>query len=219
MWTTEKTLFKRPNFDKLVEYGFVKDEKCYVYAENIVYDFLLQIFVSVDGVLTVKVFDPVIDEEYTPIHSADAVGAFVGAVRSAVEDVVGKVVDSCFDVALHSQTGLDIMDYIQKTYAVDPEHLFDDLPSCAVFRKEKSRRWFAILQTIDYRKTGIERDGKVEILNVKDTPENVQKYVDKISCFPGYHMNKKHWLTIPLDGRLPVEEIVKHLDVSYNVVK
>lgn len=35
---------------------------------------------------------------------------------------------------------------------------------------------------------------------------------------PGYHMNKKHWNTITLDGSLPDEEILTMIDDSYDLV-
>ena len=38
------------------------------------------------------------------------------------------------------------------------------------------------------------------------------------SVQPGYHMNKKHWNTITLDGSLPDEEIFAMIDDSYNLV-
>lgn len=33
--------------------------------------------------------------------------------------------------------------------------------------------------------------------------------------FPGYHMNKKHWFTVLLDGSVPDDEICRLLDESY----
>jgi predicted DNA-binding protein (MmcQ/YjbR family) len=35
---------------------------------------------------------------------------------------------------------------------------------------------------------------------------------------PGYHMNKKHWNTITLDGSIPDDEILAMIDDSYNLV-
>jgi predicted DNA-binding protein (MmcQ/YjbR family) len=35
---------------------------------------------------------------------------------------------------------------------------------------------------------------------------------------PGYHMNKKHWNTITLDGSIPDDEILSMIDDSYNLV-
>lgn len=35
---------------------------------------------------------------------------------------------------------------------------------------------------------------------------------------PGYHMNKKHWNTITLDGTIPDDEILEMIDDSYDLV-
>jgi predicted DNA-binding protein (MmcQ/YjbR family) len=38
------------------------------------------------------------------------------------------------------------------------------------------------------------------------------------SVTPGYHMNKKHWNTINLDGTVPDKEVFSWIDNSYNLV-
>lgn len=35
---------------------------------------------------------------------------------------------------------------------------------------------------------------------------------------PGYHMNKKHWNSVIVDGSIPDKEILKLIDDSYNLV-
>ncbi|MDH3382338.1 MAG: MmcQ/YjbR family DNA-binding protein, partial [Flavobacteriaceae bacterium] len=40
-------------------------------------------------------------------------------------------------------------------------------------------------------------------LNIKCTPENVIEYIEEFdSVLPGYHMNKKYWVTILIDGTI-----------------
>ncbi|MBW1841765.1 MAG: MmcQ/YjbR family DNA-binding protein [Deltaproteobacteria bacterium] len=38
------------------------------------------------------------------------------------------------------------------------------------------------------------------------------------AVLPGYHMNKKHWNTVVLDGSMPDEEILSMIDDSYDLV-
>jgi predicted DNA-binding protein (MmcQ/YjbR family) len=38
------------------------------------------------------------------------------------------------------------------------------------------------------------------------------------SVTPGYHMNKKHWNTVQLDGSIPDKEIFSWIDHSYNLI-
>jgi predicted DNA-binding protein (MmcQ/YjbR family) len=35
---------------------------------------------------------------------------------------------------------------------------------------------------------------------------------------PGYHMNKRHWNTVTVDGSIPDEEIYEMIDNSYDLV-
>ena len=55
--------------------------------------------------------------------------------------------------------------------------------------------------------------------NVKCDPEEAirlrEEYPDAV--LPGYHMNKKHWNTIMVDGRLSKKQILKMLDDSYKL--
>lgn len=39
------------------------------------------------------------------------------------------------------------------------------------------------------------------------------------AILPGYHMNKKHWNTVVLDGSLPKSLILEMIDHSYSLVR
>ncbi len=38
------------------------------------------------------------------------------------------------------------------------------------------------------------------------------------SVIPGYHMNKKHWNTVLLDGSVPDKEVFSWIDHSYDLI-
>ncbi len=44
----------------------------------------------------------------------------------------------------------------------------------------------------------------------------LRKQYDAIK--PGYHLNKKHWITITLDGSVPDDELRSMMDESYELV-
>ena len=44
----------------------------------------------------------------------------------------------------------------------------------------------------------------------------LRKQFDAIK--PGYHLNKKHWITVTLDGSVPDDEIQRMIDDSYTLV-
>lgn len=55
--------------------------------------------------------------------------------------------------------------------------------------------------------------------NVKCNPEKALELREIYTAIiPGYHMNKKHWNTIFIDGTLPAAVIMQQVDESYNLV-
>jgi predicted DNA-binding protein (MmcQ/YjbR family) len=63
------------------------------------------------------------------------------------------------------------------------------------------------------------RTGKEGRMNLKCDPEEALMLRDVFDAvLPGYHMNKKHWNTIVLDGSIIVGEIERMIDRSYGLV-
>jgi predicted DNA-binding protein (MmcQ/YjbR family) len=72
-------------------------------------------------------------------------------------------------------------------------------------------------------------DGKIFLLmrltarplaiNLKCDPLEAIELRDRYeSVLPGYHMNKKHWNTVVLDGSIPRKEVLAMIDHSYDEV-
>jgi len=56
-------------------------------------------------------------------------------------------------------------------------------------------------------------------INLKCEPERAIELREQYpSVEPGYHMNKKHWNTVTLDGSIPPKEIFAMIDHSYDLV-
>jgi predicted DNA-binding protein (MmcQ/YjbR family) len=56
-------------------------------------------------------------------------------------------------------------------------------------------------------------------VNLKCDPEHALDLRDRYEeVQPGYHMNKKHWNTIELGGRIPDAELRRMIDHSYELV-
>ena len=59
-----------------------------------------------------------------------------------------------------------------------------------------------------------------ESINLKCDPEKAILLREEYSCvLPGYHMNKKHWNTILMDGSVPDRLIREWIDDSYRLVR
>ena len=113
----------------------------------------------------------------------------------------------------------ELKKHIFDTYSVEPDHPFkmDDV-SC-VFRHTDNRKWFALTMNIPYRTLGIQRDGNVDILNIKCDPILIGSLRGRPGFRTAYHMNKDKWITILLDGSAAQEDIIPLLTMSYDLTK
>ncbi len=56
-------------------------------------------------------------------------------------------------------------------------------------------------------------------INLKCEPEKAVELREEYeSVQPGYHMNKKHWITIIIDETVPTRNLFEWIDDSYNLV-
>ncbi|MGA7160320.1 MAG: MmcQ/YjbR family DNA-binding protein [Bacteroidota bacterium] len=56
-------------------------------------------------------------------------------------------------------------------------------------------------------------------VNLKCDPERAIELRERyIAVVPGYHMNKKHWITVSLDGTVSSREVFEMIDHSYDLV-
>ena len=55
--------------------------------------------------------------------------------------------------------------------------------------------------------------------NVKCDPEKAIELREEFAAvLPGYHMNKKYWNTIIIDGSLPADKLREFVDESYHLI-
>jgi predicted DNA-binding protein (MmcQ/YjbR family) len=56
-------------------------------------------------------------------------------------------------------------------------------------------------------------------INLKCDPEKAVELRESFSSvIPGYHMNKKHWNTVQMDGDVPSALVLELIDHSYELV-
>jgi len=64
--------------------------------------------------------------------------------------------------------------------------------------------------------TGIEL---FQSINLKCNPENAQDLRERYhAVLPGYHMNKKHWNTVIMDGSIHDKILLEWIEDSYDLV-
>lgn len=113
-----------------------------------------------------------------------------------------------------------VVSYIRETYGAEPEFLWAKTPNNAVFRHPDNRKWFAaLLMETPGRRLGLASDGPVDILDLKCDPRLTGSLLESGRCLPGYHMNKEHWITVLLDGSVPLPEVFSLIGMSYEITR
>ena len=106
--------------------------------------------------------------------------------------------------------------YIKKKYGVSPEYLWKRYPDYAVFRHEDNNKWFALTAGVSGTKLGMAGDALVDVINLKiDDLFFRDMLIREEGIFPGYHMNKQHWISVLLDGTVSERQIYDLIDMSY----
>ncbi|SEH94733.1 yjbr [Akkermansia glycaniphila] len=139
-------------------------------------------------------------------------------LRKEFEEELWHVAECCFepDVFKHELTKR-LIAYVQASYGDDLEYLWRRSPESAVVRRRDSRKWYAVFLMVPRLKLGGDSGEPVEVLNLRLDPCELERYVDGVSRFPAYHMNKKSWVSLCLDGSVPFEELAERLDASYRL--
>ena len=116
-------------------------------------------------------------------------------------------------------TRAELVAYLTDTYSVDGEYLFARYPSFLVFRHAGNRKWFAVIMDIPGKNLGLSGDGEISVVNLKCDTRLIGSFREEPGIFPGWHMNKAHWLTVALDGTVEDEKIRFLADMSYELTK
>lgn len=220
--TLESDLFKhfKPNYTKLKNYGFTKEKDTYIYHSLLMDgDFDACISVSKDGVVSGKIMDTELEEEYV-LFRTHTRNEFAAQVRSEYLDLLEDIAKQCFYPVLYNSKQADtLMKYVAKKYGDEPDNPFRKIDAC-VIRNHDSKKWYGLIMevtrgTLNHN----EDDTKVEILNIKVSEETEKKCLKKKDVYPAYHMKKKQWISIVLDGAVRDDEIQEWIDESYDFAR
>lgn len=112
-----------------------------------------------------------------------------------------------------------IFSYVSEQYGTEPEYLWAKTPDAAVIRHNGNRKWYGIIMNVPRKTLGLSGDEHIDILNVKCTPAVREILTGEGKAFSAYHMNKQHWISLPLDGSLELETIFSLIDESYQLTE
>lgn len=208
----DKNIF---NSKLAIAYGFSKVGDYYILQSDIdMENFNVIIKIGKDS-FEANVIELPFNEEYILFNVLDSKGKFVSKIRKKVNELIEDIVKSCF-------TSLDyrklLLDYVREKYGTIPEEPWED-NNHATIKTSNSKKWYGIFMYLPYKTLGLDKSGKIDILNVKLNPELIESLIDKKHFFPAYHMNKKYWITILLDSDTDLNLVKSLIDESFKLVE
>ena len=209
-------IFKAYEFNKkkAISFGFIEENGIFKYRSLILENDFQMIVSIVDKEISFHVYDQETGDLYPQVHMESMRGSFVGAVREACLEVLYQIRKSCFDVQdfICPQTKR-IMTRVQEMYENQLEYLWEKSPDTAVLRHEDNQKWYAVLMKISWEKLDKARDGLVEVVNLKH--DQVSDLLAEKGIYPAFHMNKRYWISLPLDDTLTDEKVLELFEKSY----
>ena len=219
----EREIFKRstPDRDALAAFGFAPDGDTLRFSGAIADgDFSVEVAVAADGSVSSRVIDEATGDEYLPIFAEAHVGAFVGRVRGEYAALLRRIADECFIRAPFSAPQTNrLASRLAEKYGEREDRPFADDPDVGVFRSPRTKKWYAIVMPVKKRVLDGEKDAPdaertVEVMNLKQPPERIPELVRTPGIYPAYHMNRKYWISVLLDGTVADEKLFALVDVS-----
>ena len=212
---------KKIDLKKLEEFGCKLINKSYYYHTSLLKNqFKMSVKIDLDNSIFTEIIDVETNEAYV-LHLLEIKrSGYSEKVYKAYSEVLEKIQKECFeDEIFKANYTKEIVAYIKNKYRDELEFLWEKSPKNAVVRRKSTKKWYAAILTISKRKLNLNSDEIIEIINLHNSPEEIEKLIDNKKYFPAYHMNKKHWCTICLDGTVELKEIYKLIDISYELAK
>lgn len=198
-----------------IAYGFSKVGDYYILQSDIdVENFNVIVKIGKDS-FEVNVIELPFSEEYILFNVLDSKGKFVSKIRKKVNELIEDIVNSCFSSLDYRKL---LLDYVKEKYGTIPEEPWED-NNHATIKTTNTKKWYGIFMSVSYKTLGLDKSGKIDILNVKLNPEVIESLIDKKHFFPAYHMNKKYWITILLDSYTDLNLVKSLIDESFNLVE
>ena len=120
---------------------------------------------------------------------------------------------------IHGATRDTVYEYAENQYGSLPEHLWKIFPLYSVFRRADNKKWYAIVMNIQRNKLGLDGEEYVDILDVKCSPAVRDELLKQPGFLPAYHLSKKTWITVLLDGTADTDTVLRLIDESYEIAR
>ena len=150
------------------------------------------------------------------LYKTSAEGAFVGEIRKEICSVLSTIAEQCFvPCVFKTAQAQKAIDFVHKTYGDELEFLWKKFPDNAVWRRKDTGKWYGAILTVAGNKIGLETGNIVEIIDLRMKADCAKEILSRPHYLPGWHMNKKSWFTLVLDGGINDEELFERIKESH----
>lgn len=210
--TFEETYLPKgiPEAEGLISLGFVQDKEGF-FRESPIMDgaFRLHIRINGDQVKT-RLIETETGEPYELYRIESAHGEYVGAIRDEVKSALLEIKARCYPVSwTKMRQPREILDWIHESFDEKEEYPWAEY-GYAVVRRKDNQKWYALFMLLPVAKIGIDEDREEVIMNIAHDGGDVDHKV----FYPAYHMNKKSWVSMVLDGSVPTEDVKAYIAQS-----
>lgn len=216
MKRTDRFKGKTVDLEKLVEYGFAKNNGIYSYVKDLCNgDFEFIMYLNAETLdCEYDLIDTMNDENYGLVFVENADGSFINSLRSDMDNIFQDILCMCaLNDYFIGEYVSKIVKYIKDKYGDELEFLWENASKDAITRNKKNNKWYSLFVNLPKNKLGLDGEEDVDIMNLRGDIS----IMDFKTYFPAYHMNKKNWFTILLDGNEPLENVYALIDKSYEI--
>lgn len=201
-------------------YGFAENGGALVYGTPLPAPDL-KLVVSYDGSFRGRVFDTAMGEEYSNFRRPGATGFSAEVLQMFTDALTDIRTKCCRNLFFRSAQMRRLCVFIRESFGSGPEFLWKKLPVFAAFRRKESGKWFALAGAVPRSKVDHDAssDEKIEVLNIKIEKTRLAGLLAHKGIYEAYHMNKKSWVSVILDGTVGDEEIQALLKEAYGSVQ
>ncbi|MCQ2555261.1 MAG: MmcQ/YjbR family DNA-binding protein [Clostridia bacterium] len=163
-----------------------------------------------------NVIDQSTGEAYDIFRREGATGKFAGEVREAYTALLYDIKEKCCILEMYKGDQANrIIGLMEEKYGDSPEFLWDNYPDFSIYRNRDTGKWYSLIMNLgmDHFIPG-EKDTAV-CMNLIISKERIPELLDCRNFFPAYHMNKKYWISVILDGTIDDKVIMDLIEESH----
>ena len=109
--------------------------------------------------------------------------------------------------------------WLEETWGVEGDFPFEEDFVTKVYRHRDNRKWFALLMRIPASRLGLPSEALLDVVNLKCSEDVRDSLWGTEGIHPAYHMSKRHWISVRLDGSVDRQTVEFLLGVSYSLTK